>query len=173
MGEESKPTQLLKCIVLTMSQTDCAPQAGVTWDIKGPRAELLSSSHCLCPGWSPLSHFSGCLGRGSRCHADILPGHRVLHLAAGLIFINRFSLFLLSKMRSLCAKHFISFGSSFVLVCFLTLFVEVILCSRESKGKICICFRSTKWWVHKAHPTAFAGLKQDLLPPQLNLSLRW
>lgn len=136
MGEEARPIQLLKCIVLAMSQTDYPPQAGVIWDITGPRAEMLSSSHCLCPGWSPLSHFSACLGRGSRCHADILPGHRALHLAAGLIFISCFSLFLLSKMRSLCTKHFISLGSSFVLVCFLTLFVEVILCSRESKGKI-------------------------------------
>lgn len=120
-GKKSIPIQLLKCIVLAMSQTDCSPQAGVTQGITGPTAELLSSSHCLCPGWSPLSHFPACLGRGSRCHADILPGHRALHLAAGLIFISQFSLFLLSKMRSLCTKHFISLGSSFVLVCFFNL----------------------------------------------------
>lgn len=58
--------------------------------------------------------FPAHLGRGSGCHADILPGHWPLCSTAGLIFISWFSLFLLSKEKSLCTKHFISLGSSFV-----------------------------------------------------------
>lgn len=132
------------------------PYPGAAWGITG--LPLLLKHH---------SQLRGQLGCWSLCHAGILPGLLALCPAAGLIFISCFSLFLLSKGRSLCAKGFISLGSSFVSVCF---FFNLVsrghpFYSRESVGRMCLCFWSTKWWGSWVSSGILTGLKQALLPP--------
>lgn len=87
--------------------TSSVPCPGKTWGIVG---------------FLPSSQLRGWPWCWSLCHAGILPGHRALHPAAGLIFISCFSIFFLSKGRSLYTNGFVSSGSSFVLFCFFNLY---------------------------------------------------
>lgn len=162
--------------VLAMSQTGCPSQPGATQGTAGPGAGLPSSSCCLCPSWSPPRRFLFpplLWGEGSGWHAGILPGHRALPSATGLIFVSWFSLFLLSKGRSLCTKHFISLGSSFVLVCLFNLVCRghSLFTVEEARANCASASGAQSGGVHRAHPAALAGLNQALLSPQVNLSL--
>lgn len=55
---------------------------------------------------------------------------------------------------------------------FLTLFVEVTLFTVEkARAKYASALGAQSGGVHRAHLAALAGLKQVLLPPQMNFSL--